>query len=116
VGAVDELARGLSEGAESAWGRRAIGTWSGVVQIATRGGETCHLVVAEGSLDARAGTHIHPTCRIEGDEDALVRALGGEIDLTHLLANGNATISGNYYDMINLGRVIMASRRRSKKP
>ena len=75
---------------------------------AVRGAAPFSLAVAAGKADAAQGEHPHPTATLTGAEEALLRVIDGEIDVTHLLASGELKSSGDYYHVIDLSRLALA--------
>lgn len=110
-----EQSRRLAAAADTDAGRRAIGRWQAVIQVDGDRAEVCHIIVAAQALQVRQGPHIHPTAVVRGSDESLAMALSGSIDFTHLLSEGQATVTGNYYDIINLGRVAAAVGRSKVK-
>lgn len=102
----------LARRAHSPRGRRAIGAWSAVVEFECEGECACHLVIEDGGLSVRPGAAAAPAVSLTGSPEALCDVLSGRIDATHLLASGALEVRGDYYDMINLGRVAAAVRER----
>lgn len=92
---------------------RATERWAAVIQFEpTDGtGEPGYLTVGPSIFLTGTGCHINPTVKLRGNVAGLWAALRGEIDVTHLLARGEATVSGNYYDALNLSRLALARRR-----
>jgi hypothetical protein len=91
---------------------RAIGDWRAVIQLELDGEPSAlHAVVAAGRFELRAGRHPRPTLVLSGSAAGVARAARGEIDLTHLLADGTVDYRGDYYDLINLSRVAAARGR-----
>jgi hypothetical protein len=108
-----EALRALADAARSSPRvARAIGDWRAVIQLELEGEPApLHAVVAGGRLDLHAGRHPKPTLVLRGSAAGVARAARGEIDLTHLLADGSVDCRGDYYDLINLSRVAAARGR-----
>jgi len=99
----------LVGGMEGPRTQRLLGSLAFVLQLQPSG-ETApfYLAVADGKADAAQGEHPNPTATITGAEDALLRVIDGEIDVTHLLASGELSSSGDYYHVIDLSRLALA--------
>jgi hypothetical protein len=58
------------------------------------------------------GSHPRPTTTIRTTADALVDVFDKDRDITHLVADGSVEVlSGDYYDLIMLSRVLGRLRR-----
>src|SRR5258708_28110226 len=92
---------------------RATERWAAVIQFdPTDGsGEPAYVTVGPSTFLTGTGYHINPTVKLRGNLARLLAALRGEVDVTQLLARGEATVSGNYFDALNLSRLALARRR-----
>ena len=101
----------LTELIEGVGGAARLGGWEAVMQIDFTDEATQHLLVTTSGLSLRDGTHIKPTVVIRGKGADLARAFNGEVDMTQLLARGQATSEGRYRDLIELGRLTGAAKK-----
>lgn len=101
----------LTELIEGVGGAARLGGWEAVMQIDFTDEATRHLLVTSTALSFRDGTHIKPTVVIHGRGADLARAFNGEVDMTQLLARGQATSEGRYRDLIELGRLTGAAKK-----
>ena len=99
----------LVGGMEGPRAQRLLGNLAFVLQLRpSAGAAPFFLAVAAGKADAAQGEHPHPTATLTGAEEALLRVIDGEIDVTHLLASGELKSSGDYYHVIDLSRLALA--------
>ena len=99
----------LVSGIEGPRTRRLLGNLAFVLQFRPSNGATpFYLSVASGKAESAQGEHGSPTATLTGLEDALLRVIDGDIDVTHLLARGNVKSSGDYYHVIDLSRLALA--------
>ncbi len=84
----------LTELIEGVGGAARLGGWEAVMQIDFTDEAARHLMVTGSGLSLRPGTHIKPTVVIRGRGADLARAFNGEVDMTQLLARGQATSDG----------------------
>lgn len=110
---LEEHCRSFARRADSPRGRRSIASWSAVVQFAA-GDQSGHLIVFDGAVRFHAGWHASPSVVLTVDPEAVASMLEARLDGTHLVARGELTVSGDYYDMINVCRVALATRVRAK--
>ena len=101
----------LTELIEGTGGAARLGGWEAVMQIDFTDEAARHLMVTGSGLSLRPGTHIKPTVVIRGRGADLARAFNGEVDMTQLLARGQATSEGRYRDLIELGRRTGAAKK-----
>ena len=87
------------------------GAWHAVLQWDFADEGAAYLVVSADSVTCAVGRHIKPTVVVSGRGKDLERCLRGEVDMTQLLARGEATAHGRYRDVIELGRLTSAVKK-----
>src|SRR6266852_7524031 len=83
--------------------------WSARIQFTPRDGDwdACYLVVGSTGFSSNMGVTTDATVVFTSDQIGWTDVLNGDLDVTHLLARGRATVTGRYYDAMNLSRLAL---------
>lgn len=106
----EELLNMIARAKESGKLAKALGSASMVVELDLGEKEKVyHLILGNGQMRVKGGSHIKPSLVIGGKKEAWAEVVKGKKDITHFIAQGQLrAVKGNLSDGINLSRIIGA--------